>query len=228
MGNLPEIVVAIARPGGKPGCAGFNEVAIAPTATHLSPSFTVSPVTLRRLMVNTMTLFLALLSLVSLAGAIVLTVLLARPATRAFAIREFGSFALSGAAAVAAVSTLGSLYVSELAGFTPCRLCWVQRGFMYPLAVFLILAVALGWRWAPRIGIPVAIVGALIALYHYAEQQKWIGGSEGFCSASSPCTDIWVQRFGFVSIPFMSLTGFLFAGTLLWLHTAAQRTLESR
>ncbi len=177
-------------------------------------------------MVDTFTLLFALLSLVSLAGALALGFAMLRPGSRSFVVREFGAYALPGAAAVATVATLGSLYMSEIAGFIPCRLCWVQRGFMYPLAAFLILSIVLGWKWAARAGIPVAVVGALIALYHYAEQQQIIGGSEGFCDSSSPCTDIWVEHFGFISIPFMSLTGFLFSAALMGLHMSTIRAVK--
>ena len=43
-----------------------------------------------------------------------------------------GPAALTVAAAVAVVATLGSLYFSEVADFPPCRLCWFQRIGMYP------------------------------------------------------------------------------------------------
>ena len=38
---------------------------------------------------------------------------------------------------VATVTTLGSLYYSEHAGFVPCELCWYQRIVMYPLVIVL-------------------------------------------------------------------------------------------
>jgi disulfide bond formation protein DsbB len=38
---------------------------------------------------------------------------------------------------VSLVATLGSLYFSEIRGYTPCTLCWVQRGFMYPLVIII-------------------------------------------------------------------------------------------
>src|SRR5688572_3194157 len=41
---------------------------------------------------------------------------------------------------VALFATLGSLFLSEIAGWTPCLLCWYQRIFMYPQAVILALA----------------------------------------------------------------------------------------
>lgn len=172
-------------------------------------------------MVEAFTLLFALLSLMALAGTLGLVAVMPRSSTRATAVRELGAYTLPVAATVATVATLGSLYMSEVAGFVPCRLCWVQRFFMYPLALFLIVAAVRRWEWAAKVALPVALVGAAIALFHYAEQRMWIGGSEGFCDSASPCTDIWVQHFGFISIPFMSLTGFVFVGALMWLRLSA-------
>ena len=45
--------------------------------------------------------------------------------------------AVSLAWIVAIVTTLGSLYYSEHAGFVPCELCWYQRILMYPLVIVL-------------------------------------------------------------------------------------------
>ena len=169
---------------------------------------------------DAMTLLFALLSLLALVGAVGLFAMLARTSTRQTAVREFGPYAITVAATVATLATLGSLYMSEVAGYVPCRLCWVQRGFMYPLAIFLIVAAVGRWVWAWRIGLPTALVGAAIAFYHYAEQRMWVGGSDGFCDVSVPCSQIWVDRFGFVSIPFMSLTAFLFISALMWLRAS--------
>src|SRR4051794_3718163 len=51
-----------------------------------------------------------------------------------------GPSALLLAFAVALVCTLGSLYLSEVAHFVPCKLCWYQRIAMYPLVPILGLA----------------------------------------------------------------------------------------
>ncbi len=32
-------------------------------------------------------------------------------------------------------ATSGSLYMSQILGWTPCMLCWIQRAFIYPIAV---------------------------------------------------------------------------------------------
>src|SRR4029079_16621504 len=47
-------------------------------------------------------------------------------------------YELWGAFVVASIATGGSLFLSEVAGFVPCELCWYQRIFMYPLAVVLV------------------------------------------------------------------------------------------
>jgi disulfide bond formation protein DsbB len=175
-----------------------------------------------------MTLFFALLSLLALLGALGLVVLMVRAGGRTYAVREFGSYALPTAAVVATISMLGSLYMSEIEGFIPCRLCWIQRGFMYPLALFLIIATIRRWSWAALVGMVLAGIGAAVSAFHYAEQKELIGGNEGFCDAASPCTDVWVNHFGFISIPFMTFTGFVFVGALMWMQIATSRSHRSQ
>src|SRR5258705_13166689 len=51
-----------------------------------------------------------------------------------------GKYGLFFAFLISLVATLGSLFYSQIAGFTPCDLCWFQRIFMYPLVVLLGLA----------------------------------------------------------------------------------------
>ena len=112
-------------------------------------------------------------------------------------------------ALVAGTATLGSLYLSEIANLPPCRMCWWQRYAMYPVAVVLGVA---AWRREPRVRIPVTIVvivGGLIAAYHYLIQ--WFPELEGnSCSITVPCTTAWFRVFGFISIPYMALSGFAF------------------
>ena len=109
---------------------------------------------------------------------------------------------------VAAVATLGSLYLSEIAHLVPCRLCWYQRIAMYPLAVLFGVA---WWRRAKDVwwyGLPIATVGALISTYHYVVQ--WQPSLEsGSCSATVPCSAVYLRKLGFMSIPYMALSGFL-------------------
>jgi len=142
--------------------------------------------------------FLAILALIALAGAIALVAFPKR-----LIVSQIGPVAANLAWAVAVVSTLGSLFLSEVADFIPCLLCWVQRGFMYPLAIALAFPRArrsrvISW-WA--------LAGGLVSIYHYAVEH--IPDFSDFCSATIPCSFIWVEKFGFVTIPLMALCGFL-------------------
>ncbi|NNK91751.1 MAG: disulfide bond formation protein B [Acidimicrobiia bacterium] len=125
------------------------------------------------------------------------------------------------AAAVAVVSTLGSLYYSEIANFEPCRLCWYQRIAMYPLAVILPIAALRKDRGAWLYAAPLAAIGAVIAAYHYTIQ-RWPSLDSGGCSLDVPCSSayVWRQEIGpftieGISIPFMALSGFLLILVLL-------------
>jgi disulfide bond formation protein DsbB len=127
---------------------------------------------------------------------------------------------------VALVATGGSLFLSEIAHFLPCVLCWYQRVAMYPLAVLLGVAV---WRRDPGIR-PYALVlaglGLPISAYHYLVE--WFPQLEGTaCDPTNPCTLVWVRLFGYVSIPLMAGTAFAVIGTLLvLLGTASGRSAE--
>jgi len=119
-------------------------------------------------------------------------------------------YELALAALVAGTATLGSLYLSEIAHLTPCRMCWLQRFFMYPSA--LVLAVA-AWRRYQRVRVPVmsaAAIGGAISIYHYLIQRFPSLESSGTCSVTVPCTTAWFRVFGFISIPYMALSGFSF------------------
>jgi disulfide bond formation protein DsbB len=175
------------------------------------------------IMVSTVSLFYALLALVANAAVIGL-VALAVAARRSPAARRsldglrssVGSSALVAAFVVATLATLGSLYFSEVAHFEPCRLCWYQRIAMYPLVVILGIAALRRDPGVRRYAMPLAVIGALIAAYHYAlEWVPWL--DTGACSATTPCTVVWFRQFGFISLPYLALSAFLLIVTLLWL-----------
>jgi hypothetical protein len=115
--------------------------------------------------------------------------------------------ALPLATAIATVATLGSLFLSEVAGYLPCTLCWYQRIAMYPLVVVLGVATWRRDRQVWRTALPIAVIGAGIAVWHLAiERNPALGGA---CDVTAPCSLIWVREFGFLTIPTMALLGFL-------------------
>lgn len=144
--------------------------------------------------------FVSLLALVAMSTA----VLLAVPAVRN---RVTGLPRLWAAWAVATVATLGSLAYSEIYGYEPCRLCWYQRIAMYPLVIVLGIAAWQKDGAVRRYILPPAIIGGLVAGYHYL--LEWFPSLDaGVCSLGVPCSARYVNEFGFVSIPLMAFAGF--------------------
>jgi disulfide bond formation protein DsbB len=125
-------------------------------------------------------------------------------------------FALQFAWIVAALATLGSLYLSQIAGLIPCEFCWFQRICMYPLSLLLGIAAFRGdVGIAKRYFMPISIVGAGLAVYHY--QLEHIAGEPTVCGAAVPCNSAAFNIFGFISVPFLSLAAFALITTLLLL-----------
>lgn len=114
---------------------------------------------------------------------------------------------------VAMISTLGSLFFSEVMELPPCSLCWYQRIFMFPLPVVLFVGLMPDGEQsfdvrAVRYALPLAIVGWLIALYHLGLQSGIIPESAAPCTQGISCTDVSLQLFGILSIPMLSFLSF--------------------
>ena len=121
---------------------------------------------------------------------------------------------------VAAVATLGSLYLSESVGLIPCKFCWWQRIAMYPLAVILPIAAFRKDHGIRLYAAVLATIGAGIAAYHRF-LQAFPQFDTGSCSASGPsCSSPLIREFGFVTIPTMALVAFLLILVLLWADRA--------
>jgi disulfide bond formation protein DsbB len=116
---------------------------------------------------------------------------------------------------VALVCTLGSLYLSEIVHFVPCKLCWYQRIAMYPLAVLLLVAAIEHSREIARATLPLIAIGSAISVYHYLLERFPSMAGAGSCDPVAPCTVVWIWRFHYQSIPAMALSGFLLIATLI-------------
>lgn len=112
------------------------------------------------------------------------------------------------------VTTLGSLFFSEVMDFPPCSLCWYQRIFMYPLVLVLMVGLFPFDAKVVRYALPLAIAGWLVALYHTLLYEGVIPESAAPCSQGVSCAEVYIEIFGFLSIPVLSLLSFT-AVTLL-------------
>src|SRR5699024_8376374 len=104
------------------------------------------------------------------------------------------------------VAVFGSLFYSEVMGYVPCELCWIQRIFMYPLVIIYGVA---AFKKEIKMGLSgffLSAIGLCISVYHYLIQKlpalQVVGGSCG----NIPCNVQYVNYFGFITIPFLAGT----------------------
>jgi len=107
------------------------------------------------------------------------------------------------------LALFGSLYFSEIKGFTPCELCCIQRILMYPLVIIYGVALI---KKDFNIAIPGAIlsgIGMCVSVYHYLLQKVPAFQSGGNYCGIVPCNAEYVNYAGFITIPFLAGLAFL-------------------
>lgn len=150
-------------------------------------------------------LFFSLLSLGTLGFGLV--VLIARILKADGFLAEIRKIALALAALITTTSTLGSLYFSEIVNYVPCRLCWYQRAAMYPLAILLVVANFKKLKFTKLVAVVLALAGGSISTYHWF-LERFPDLDAGVCDAKLPCSIVWFENFGFVTLSFMAFTAF--------------------
>ncbi len=118
---------------------------------------------------------------------------------------------------VAGISTLGSLFFSEIMEFPPCALCWYQRIFMFPLVLILLVGLFPFDKNIVKYALPLAIVGWCFAFYHYLLYSGFIPESIQPCSQGVSCSETYIDLFGFLTIPMLSLISFSTVVALLFI-----------
>ena len=127
---------------------------------------------------------------------------------------------------VATVTTLGSLYYSEHAGFVPCELCWYQRVVMYPLVIVL------GVAWLRRdvqvwkTVLVFVVIGAPLSLYHWLVERVPAFAESSSCSVTVPCTAPYFEKLGFVTLAWMAMSSFLLIGVLMLCTVVGSRAYQ--
>lgn len=124
--------------------------------------------------------------------------------------------------AVALVATMGSLYLSEILRYEPCKLCWIQRIFMYPMVVLFAVATVRKDYKVYTYALPLAIGGGLFSIYHYSIQKiPYLQDSAASCGLV-PCNTDALDWFGFITVPLLALIAFIIIAVLQWLIRKAQ------
>ncbi|WP_433750916.1 disulfide oxidoreductase [Falsibacillus pallidus] len=114
------------------------------------------------------------------------------------------------------IALLGSLYFSEIQHFIPCTLCWYQRILMYPLFVFMGVAIYRNeHRIYPYI-LPFSILGIVISAYHYLLQHVPALREFEMCTSGVPCSGKYIDWLGFITIPLLAFTAFTIITILMF------------
>ena len=109
---------------------------------------------------------------------------------------------------LASVSALGSMFFSNVMGFAPCVLCWYQRICLFPLVIILAAGLFPFDKSVVKYALPLTAVGWLTAIYHNLLHARIIPESIQPCSQGVPCTEEYIDLFGFITIPMLSLISF--------------------
>jgi len=110
---------------------------------------------------------------------------------------------------IALLGMVGSLFFSEVMELPPCDLCWYQRIAMYPLVLILGIGIASRDGRMKTYGLPFAIIGLAISIYHNLLYYGFISEALTPCSQGVPCTAKQLELAGFITIPLMTLAAFI-------------------
>lgn len=90
---------------------------------------------------------------------------------------------------------------------------------MYPLSILLLIGFLRKDKGVFFYVLPFSIGGIGLSTYHYLLQKTNLFASSAVCDTGIPCTTTWINLFGFITIPFLALMGFLIitiTGLLFW------------
>jgi disulfide bond formation protein DsbB len=116
---------------------------------------------------------------------------------------------------IAALSTLGALFFSEVMQLPPCALCWYQRIFIFPLVLLLPMGLLPFDPRVVRYALPLVVVGTLFSLFQLLLIYGVIPESVQPCSQGVSCKEVQIQWLGFLSIPLLSFVAFVVMNALL-------------
>ncbi len=158
--------------------------------------------------ITTVVAFLTLLS--NIFFVFVIGLLYFKKSFRDFVYGFVNKYVLELVFATTMSALVGSLLYSNVAGFPPCELCWIQRIFMYPQALLSFMAMLWKDKKMMLYLFPMTVLGGIVAFYH--SLTNWgFGGSLLSCTtAGGECSRVYVFEYGYITIPFMAFTTFAY------------------
>ncbi len=105
-----------------------------------------------------------------------------------------------------------SLFYSNVIGFPPCELCWINRIFIYPQLILFAMELYKRDRTIVDFSIAFSLLSVVTSLYHvYIER----GGASSLSCATQnvanqvSCATRYVFEFSYITIPIMALSASL-------------------
>lgn len=125
-------------------------------------------------------------------------------------IKYIGPNGLLFAFIISLIAMAGSLYYSDVALFTPCRLCWYQRIFMYPIVFLSALSLIRKSKEIIPYVATLAGLGLPISIYHYNLQmnQHKTGSDNCLVAGGASCSEAYFRHLGYITIAMLALTAF--------------------
>ncbi len=118
---------------------------------------------------------------------------------------------------IALGAVLLSLFYSNVVGYPPCELCWIQRIFLYPQLILFGMELYKKDRSIVDFSIAFAILGSITSIYHIFVESGVTSGIS--CADPSnggvSCAVRYIYEFGYVTMPIMALTMSLFIISIL-------------
>lgn len=124
---------------------------------------------------------------------------------------------------ISLIATLGSLFFSEIMEFIPCTMCWYQRIFMYPLVLIFLVNLLYPDDKLFKYSFPLVLTGLSFSIYHNLLMFKIISEEMVPCVQGVPCSTVYINWLGFITIPFLSFISFLTIFLLLLIFKKNQQ-----
>lgn len=163
---------------------------------------------------STMNIIWSVLSIVAqLLSLLILVALITKKSPQPFSklLSKISQKAVLLSFVVSFFAVVGSLIYSDVIGYAPCKLCWFQRIFMYPLVILFGLSLWKKDQGIRHYGLVLSAIGGLIALFHYVGQLGFnpLGLECLVIGYSASCAKNFVLEFGYITIPVMALSAFV-------------------
>lgn len=109
-------------------------------------------------------------------------------------------------------ATIGSLYYSEIAKYTPCKLCWWQRLFIFPQLIVGFISKSKKSIQSADVWNYLTWMTGLAMFFSLVHNYVYYFGKENSvtCDAAASCKAFYIYLYDLVTIPFMAL-GLLFS-----------------